>query len=216
MPDFVFETIPDHIDYPAMLERQHAQRKAVAAGDAQNTIYFLEHEPTITMGRNSHEENLLFSRDALEGKGVTVHETDRGGDVTYHGPGQLVIYPILNLEQWRCSVGWYLRSLEEVVIKTLATWDLQGERVEGYTGVWVDGAKVSAVGVGVNRWVTFHGTSINVDPDMTHFQLIVPCGITDKPVTTLKALLGGSAPSMEEVRTRYEQAFREVFTNSPE
>ena len=194
-----------------MLERQHQCRQAVADGKAPNTVFLLEHTPVITMGRNAHDENLLFSKAALTEKGVAVHETDRGGDVTYHGPGQLVAYPILNLEQCRCSVGWYLRTLEDVVIQLLASYDLKGERVEGLTGVWVDGAKVAAIGIGVNHWVTFHGTAINVDPDMTHFQLIVPCGITDKPVTSLKALLGGTAPPMDEVRHRFQDAFVETF-----
>jgi lipoyl(octanoyl) transferase len=143
--------------------------------------------------------------------GIDVEDVDRGGDVTYHGPGQLVAYPILNLRKWKCSVSWYLRTLEEVLITTLAEFDLNGERNPGFTGVWVNGAKVAAVGVGIRDWVTYHGISLNVDPNMDHWSLIVPCGIPDKPVTSLRMLCGGAPPSVHEVADVFEDRFRRVF-----
>ncbi len=198
------------VDYATMLTRQRDRHGAVRTGRAPNTLFLLEHEPVITLGRNAHREHVLFDEDELTRRGIALTETDRGGDVTYHGPGQLVAYPILDLRHWRCSVGWYLRTLEEAVIRTLDDYGLKGERVEGLTGVWVDGAKVAAIGVGVRDWVTFHGTAINVDPDMTHFEAIIPCGITNKPVTSLRRLLG-NAPPIAEVGEGFEEAFRLAF-----
>lgn len=142
--------------------------------------------------------------------GIALEQAERGGDVTYHGPGQLVGYPILNLQQLEPSVGWYIRRLEDAIIDLLAEYGLAGERVSGLTGVWVDGAKVAAIGIGIQQWVTFHGCAINVDPDMRHFAAIVPCGIADKPVTSLKQLLG-EAPEIEEVAVRFARSFRKQF-----
>ena len=202
--------IPHLIGYAEMLARQHERRQAVAAGCAPNTLYLLEHHPVITLGRNARRENILLPVETLEAKGIDVVETDRGGGVTYHGPGQLVAYPILDLNQWRCSIGWYLRSLEEVLIRLLDEYGLRGERVKGYTGVWVGAYKVAAIGVAVHQWIAFHGSALNVAPDMDHFRAIVPCGIPDKPVASLEQLLG-AAPPMPDVMTAYEGAFRSVF-----
>lgn len=199
------------VSYTAAKEWQVARRGLVERREAPDTVFLLEHSPVITLGRNWKRENLLLAPDALRARGIEVCEADRGGDVTYHGPGQLVAYPILNLRHWRCSVGWYLRALEEVLIRVLATYALQGERLKGLTGVWVNGAKVAAIGIGVHNWVTFHGIALNVDPNMDHFRLIVPCGIADKPVTSLSLLLG-TGPPMQEVMGRFEEAFRQVFT----
>lgn len=190
---------------------QLTRRGLVERGEAPDTLFLLEHTPVITLGRNWKRENLLLSPEALRSQGIEVCEADRGGDVTYHGPGQLVAYPILNLRHWQCSIGWYLRALEEVLIRVLAGYGLQGERMKGFTGVWVNGAKVAAIGIGVHDWVTFHGVALNVDPNMEHFRLIVPCGIPDKPVTSL-ALLLGTPPPMQEVFDRFDAAFRQVFT----
>ncbi len=202
--------IEDPVDYATMLTRQRERHGAVRTGRAPNTLFLLEHAPVITLGRNAHREHVLLDDEELTRRGIALAETDRGGDVTYHGPGQLVAYPILDLRHWRCSVGWYLRTLEEAVIRTLDGYGLKGKRLEGLTGVWVDGAKVAAIGVGVRDWVTFHGTAINVDPDMTHFEAIIPCGIADKPVTSLRRLLG-NAPPMAEVAGRFDRAFRMTF-----
>jgi len=196
--------------YTDIYEAQVGRRIAVEFGDASNALLLLEHTPTITLGRKSSEDHLLRNRETLAQMGIDVIEVDRGGDVTYHGPGQLVAYPILNLNQWQKSVSWYLRSLEDVIINFLTTYGITGERMDGLTGIWVDGAKVAAIGIGIHQWVTYHGISINIDPDMNHWGLIVPCGIPDKPVTSLKALLG-EAPSLEEAMDRFESCFREAF-----
>ena len=208
--------VPEPIGYAEMLDDQRKWRTAVEERRAPSALFLLEHTPVITLGRNAQAEHVLQTRDALAQAGVDLIETDRGGGVTYHGPGQLVAYPVLDLTQWRCSVGWYLRSLEEVVIRLLSTYGLTGERLEGYTGVWVNGAKVAAIGVGVHQWVSFHGTAINVCPDMAHFGLIVPCGIADKPVTSLRKLLGAEAPTVAEVMDAFEREFLAYFRAAPE
>ena len=215
---------PQHIEtlrfmhpepYADMYECQVARRTAVEHGDNSNALMLLEHAPTFTLGRNSDEKNLLQSREALQNMGIDVLEVDRGGDVTYHGPGQLVAYPILDLQHWEQSVSWYLRTLEEVIIRFLDSFGLKGERMENFTGVWVEGAKIAAIGIGVHQWVTYHGVAINLDPNMEHWNLIVPCGIPDKPVTSLKALLGES-PSLSEAMKCFDKCFRDVFQSNRE
>jgi len=177
------------ISYDAALALQRGRRAEVESGAAPEALFLMEHAPVITLGRNADSANLRVSRDALARLGIDVVESDRGGDVTYHGPGQLVAYPILRLESRGLSITRYLRLLEQALIDTLAEFGLEGERAEGYTGVWVKGAKVAAIGVAVHRGVSFHGTAINVNPNMAHWKLIVPCGIPDKPVTSLGRLL---------------------------
>jgi lipoate-protein ligase B len=213
--DHSVETIrfPEPVPYNEAHRVQTERRVAVEEGRAGNALLLLEHEPVITLGRSFRTESLLRTGEELAEMGVDLVEADRGGDATYHGPGQMVAYPVLNLREWRPSIGWYLRSLEQVLIGLLAVYGLEGERLEGYTGVWVAGAKVAAIGVGLHNWVTFHGVSLNVDPDMTYYELIVPCGIPDKPVTCLRELLGRSLP-MEEVMDAFDQQFRSRFLTS--
>ena len=196
--------------YADVYTMQIDRRRAVERGEAGNALFIVEHEPVITLGRNFQSTSLLKTREHLARIGVDVCEVDRGGDATYHGPGQLVAYPILNLNEWTHSIKWYLRSLEEVLISLLARYGLQGERLEGYTGVWVGGAKVAAIGIGLHNWVTFHGIALNVDPNMAHFGLIIPCGISDKPVTSLKQLMP-SPPSPEDVSRDFVASFTSVF-----
>jgi putative acetyltransferase len=170
----------------------------------------LEHTPTFTLGRSSHPENILQTPAHLAELGIDVVEVDRGGDVTYHGPGQLVVYPVLRLDDWQRSVQWYLRTLEDVIIAVLDGYGIKGERMSEFTGVWVNGAKVAAIGIGVHQWVSYHGISINLNPDLRHWQMIVPCGIPDKPITTLNALLD-TPPSMPELMDAFEDAFFRIF-----
>ncbi len=212
----IVETVrlPGLTPYAPMLQKQRERREAIARSEAANTLYLLEHNPVFTCGRDFHQENLLLAPELLKARGIDVAQTDRGGDVTYHGPGQLVAYPLLNLNEWQCSVGWYLRTLEQVIIDLLAEWNVESYRVESLTGVWVAGAKVAAVGVGIHRWITFHGVAINVHPNLDHFGLIIPCGISDKPVTSLERLLP-DCPTMDEVATRFENHFRRVFDCTP-
>ena len=172
-------------------------------------MFFVEHPHVVTFGRNGKDENLLASRDQLARLGVQYYETDRGGDVTYHGPGQLVCYPIMDLKRWKRDVGAYLRALEEVLIRTLADYGIEGRRDPGATGVWVGDAKVAAMGIHLSRWVTSHGFALNVTTDLDYFRHIVPCGLT-RPVTSLTKLLG-QAPDVTELRARLIGHFGTVF-----
>mmetsp|Transcript_6693 Transcript_6693/g.14582 ORF Transcript_6693/g.14582 Transcript_6693/m.14582 type:complete len:264 (-) Transcript_6693:137-928(-) len=171
-----------------------------------DALLLMQHEPVFTLGTASDLTNLLTSPPPFN-----VVRTERGGEVTYHGPGQLVLYPILDLRSYQQDVHWYMRALEEVVIRTLGTFGLCGERVPGLTGVWVNGAKVSALGVKISRWVTMHGIAINVCPDMAHWQHIVPCGIADKPVTSLAELLPAADIEIPTVQHIVLRHFCDVF-----
>ncbi len=202
--------LPRATSYRDAMQMQHERRNAVELGRAPHALYLLEHTPVITLGRKAHAGNLLRSREELAAMGIEVCETDRGGDVTYHGPGQMVAYPILNLNAWRCSISWYLRALEEVLIRQMALYGLRGERYEGLTGVWIGGAKIAAIGIGIHHWTTFHGVALNVAPDMNHFACIVPCGIADKPVTSLARLMP-APPAMSQVMDDFARTFIEHF-----
>lgn len=195
----------------ALQERIHAARQG---GRIPDVLLLLEHPPVITLGRNSHEEHLLADRDALAQRGYEVYESARGGDVTYHGPGQLVGYPIVDLNERGRDVHRYLRDVEESLIRALARWGLEGERVKGLTGVWVGRDKVAAIGIGVRRWVTWHGFALNISTALDAFNVIVPCGIRDRGVTSLEKLLGRPMPQAEVVEA-VTSAFAEVFEAIP-
>jgi lipoyl(octanoyl) transferase len=160
------------------------------AGRVRDTLLLLEHEPVFTLGRNAKKENLLLPEEALRARGFDVFETGRGGDVTYHGPGQIVGYPILDLSPDRRDVHRYVRDLEEVLIRTCRDHGVEAGRVPGLTGVWVGREKIGAIGVRIARWVTSHGFAFNAAPDLSPFGLIVPCGIGDRGVTSLERLRG--------------------------
>jgi len=182
-----------------------------AAAEEQAYVVLVEHEPpVITLGRGAKVEHLVASRERLRQEGIEIHESSRGGDVTYHGPGQLVGYPILRLDRHGRDVHRYLRDLEEVLIRTLARFGVAGERAPGMTGVWVGGEKVAAIGVAVRRWVTYHGFALNVGVNLEHFGLIVPCGLHGKRVTSLNRLLG-RAVSIDEVKAHVLECTAEVF-----
>jgi lipoyl(octanoyl) transferase len=171
----------------ALQQKWVEQRKH---GEIPDRLFFVEHSPVITLGRNARHEHVLTPLAELQRKGIELVECDRGGDVTFHGPGQLVCYPILDLALIRKDVGWYLRTLEEALIDTLAELGLDAGRRAGMTGVWVNDAKVAAIGVHISRWVTSHGFALNVDTDLSYFRNIVPCGIAAHPVTSLQQLTG--------------------------
>ncbi|MHB9145092.1 MAG: lipoyl(octanoyl) transferase LipB [Symbiobacteriia bacterium] len=179
-------------------------------GRVPNVLLFVEHPPTYTLGRRGDPANLLVAEAELARQGTEFVPVDRGGDITYHGPGQLVGYPILDLAAWNSDLHLYVRKLEEVLIRALAGYGLAAERIAGLTGVWVGGNKVAAIGVKVSRGVTSHGFALNVTTDLGYFSQIIPCGIMDHGVTSLAALLG-TAPAMAEVRERVAAAFGEVF-----
>lgn len=189
----------------ALQQELSEQRKRQEIGDQ---LLLVEHPHVVTMGRNGHMSNLIAGEEILARTGIDFHHTNRGGDVTYHGPGQLVGYPILDLNEWKRDVHAYVRAVEDVIIQTIGQFGLQGGRVEGATGVWVDGAKICAIGVHISRWVTSHGFALNVETDLQYFQYIIPCGLT-LPVTSMRAL--GVGASMAEVKLALRQQFAKVF-----
>jgi lipoate-protein ligase B len=182
--------------------------KAAEPEDA--ALLLLEHDPVITIGRSGGARHLLASRQELARRGVDLHESNRGGDVTYHGPGQIVGYPLLRLPEGRRDVHCYLRSLEGVLIAALARFGIEGHREAGLTGVWTPGGKVAAIGVAFTRWIAYHGFALNVAPDLAAFGLIVPCGIADRPVTSMERLLG-RAPAWAEVEDALVEEFVREF-----
>jgi lipoate-protein ligase B len=179
-------------------------------GQDMDTLLFVEHPHVVTMGRNGSEANILASADILARTGTDYFETNRGGDVTYHGPGQLVGYPILDLREWRRDVHAYFHGVEQCLIDALAVFGIGAERIpeRGYEGVWVKGEKIAAIGIHISRWITSHGFALNVDTDLSYFKYIVPCGLT-KPVTSLRRL--GCAASRQEVRAAVAACFANVF-----
>jgi lipoyl(octanoyl) transferase len=202
------------VAYAEALELQARLVEERVAGSIPDTLLLLEHEPVFTLGRNARQENVLFPKGALRARGFEVFETGRGGDVTYHGPGQLVGYPILDLRPDRQDVHRYVRDLEEVMIRTCADFGVAATRIKGCTGCWVGDEKIGAIGVRLSRWVTSHGLAFNVNVDLAPFQLIVPCGIREKGVTSLARLLGREI-EVEAVSERLEQALLSVFSREP-
>jgi lipoate-protein ligase B len=187
------------------------QRKAGAVPD---TLILLEHPPVITLGRNAAERGVTASSAELAAAGIEVHRIERGGEATYHGPGQIVGYPIVNLHELRIGVASYVRNLEETMIRAAAALGVESFRYEKLTGVFTEHGKVGAIGVRVTRGVTYHGFAFNVDPDLTHYRLIVPCGMTGMPVTSVAQLLRGAGeapPLMDAARAAIVAAFLEVF-----
>jgi lipoyl(octanoyl) transferase len=198
------------IDYAEGLSLQRERVAARKAGVIPDTLLLLEHPPVYTLGRNAKKENLLTSAAELAARGAQVFEIDRGGDVTYHGPGQLVGYPILDLAQHRRDIAWYMRSLEEVLIAVARDYRIKARRQAGAPGVWVGNDKLAALGVHISRWVTSHGFAFNVNTDLRYFDWIVPCGLRDKGVTSLQKLLGRQV-EMDEVVEKVIRRFGEVF-----
>ena len=180
------------------------------AGRIPDTLLLLEHDPVFTLGRNARAENVLLSEDALRAQGFEVFETGRGGDVTYHGPGQAVGYPILDLSPDRCDVHRYVRDLEEVMIRTCADYGIQAARVAGMSGAWVGGEKIGAIGVRIARWVTSHGFALNVSNDLAPFGMIVPCGIRGRGVTSLQRQLARPV-SLADAAPRLARHLAAVF-----
>jgi lipoyl(octanoyl) transferase len=196
------------IDYSKAFELQRqlvAERKQGLIGDQ---LLLLEHPHVVTLGRNGHREHLLASEEILSRAGVSFYPTDRGGDITYHGPGQLVGYPILDLREWKRDVVGYVRAIEQVIIDMLGEYGIAAGRIPKLTGVWVEERKVAAIGVHISRWVTSHGFAVNVNTDLSYFQYIVPCGLT-KPVTSMAQL--GCVADLSDVSRSLAQHFGRVF-----
>jgi lipoyl(octanoyl) transferase len=209
-----------YTDGYALQQRVVAARKA---GAIEDLLLLCQHPHVITLGRNGKRENLLASEHVLRKKGVEFHATNRGGDITYHGPGQIVGYPILNLTNMKTDVHWYVRTLEEAMIRASADFGVTAFRISGKTGIWVETEsengpseeKLAAIGVHISRWVTSHGLAYNVATDLRYFDLIVPCGISDRKATSLEKLLSRSV-SLFEVKPRLADRLAEVFSLAPE
>ena len=203
------------VDYAEAHRAQEQLQTKRIAGEIGDTVLLLEHPPVLTMGRSAKAQHVLVSASALEALGVELHEVGRGGDVTYHGPGQLVAYPIIDLKPDRKDVRKYVASLEEAMIRTCADFGLTAKRVAGLNGAWIGERKVGAVGVRISRWVTMHGLAFNVSTDLSHFDLIVPCGITDKGVTSLARETGTDVPRAE-IEDAFVRHFSELWQSEPE
>jgi lipoyl(octanoyl) transferase len=198
------------LDYAQALRLQQEKVALRKAGAIPDTLLLLEHPHVYTLGRNAKRENLLVSSQQLAELDAQVYESDRGGDVTYHGPGQLVGYPILDLTKHRRDLSWYMRSLEEVFIGVARDFGIRAGRLAGSPGVWVGNEKLVAMGVHVSSWITSHGFAFNVNPDLGYFNWIVPCGLRDKGVTSLQKLLGKHA-GMKAVAERVIEQFGKIF-----
>jgi lipoyl(octanoyl) transferase len=199
-----------HMRYTDALAVQQRIVEERKRGDGVDTLLFVEHPHVVTLGRNAKEQHVLASEDILARSGIELYETDRGGDVTYHGPGQIVGYPILDLREWKRDVHAYFSGVEQALIDALAIFGVDARRVpqRGYEGVWVDGAKIAAIGVHISRWITSHGFALNMETDLSYFQYIVPCGLT-KPVCSLRSI--GCRASREEVMRAIAISFASVF-----
>jgi lipoyl(octanoyl) transferase len=204
-----------YADAYALQQRLMAARKANVIDDV---LLFCEHPHVITLGRNANRSNLLASENVLRQKNVELHSTNRGGDITYHGPGQIVGYPIVNLDKIKRDVGWYVRMLEETMIRTSADFDVAAYRVPGKTGIWVEAApaeeKLAAIGVHISRWVTSHGFAYNVSTDLRNFDLIIPCGISGRKATSLEKILQRSV-GLSEVKPRLSHHLAELISRAP-
>jgi lipoyl(octanoyl) transferase len=203
--------------YPEVLDLQRDLARARITGDlAQDLLLLVEHPPVVTLGRSAKERHLVLPRQALAARGIEVFEVERGGDVTFHGPGQLVGYPIVDLRRHRQDLHWYLRQLEEALIRGVARYGVEGERNAAYTGVWTAGRKLASIGVHARDWVTWHGFALNVTTDLSFFDLIIPCGIQAVTMTSIARELGRTpGPTLAEVAAALAESFAEVFALEP-
>ena len=198
--------------YAEALELQrHVARERITGALPQDVLLLVEHPPVVTLGRASKEKNLVASPAFLESNGVELFEVERGGDVTFHGLGQLVGYPIIDLKRHRQDLHWYLRKIEEALINALADYDIPAERNPSFTGVWTRGKKIASIGVHARDWVTWHGFALNVSTDLSYFDLIVPCGISGVVMTSIARELGLENVSAQDVRDRVSAKFAEAF-----
>jgi len=198
-----------HRSYEEVWNIQKDMQSKRINNEIEDILILVEHDPVYTLGKNADTNHLLQSRD----RSIDVFNIERGGDITFHGPGQLVGYPILDLANYKKSVDWYMRSLEQLTIDVLGEFGILAHRVEGLTGVWVGDEKIAAQGVRLSRWVTMHGFSLNVDPDLSFYDGIIPCGIFDRGVTSMQRLLG-TTQKMGKVKSLVIDKFNQIFIRS--
>lgn len=209
--------VNENLSLVPFLDAYDVQRRTVEMrqnDEGTDTLILLEHPHVVTVGRNATRSSLRAGPDLLKSRGVDLVETDRGGDVTYHGPGQLVGYPILRLEPGRRDIRRYVHDIEEVLLRTLDAYSIGARRDDVHRGVWIDDRKIASVGIRISRWVTSHGFALNVNTDLSYFSLIVPCGITGCTMTSIARELGRSVP-IDEVKTVVTRMFCTVFDREP-
>ena len=194
------------MSYQKVLDIQKEAQIRRLKGEIKDTIILVEHDPVYTFGKNANENHLLQNRD----ESVDVYKTERGGDITFHGPGQLVCYPIIDLSNYQKSVTWYMRTLEQITIDVLEQFNIIAKRIQGLTGVWVGDEKIAAQGVRISRWVTMHGFALNVNPDLKFYDGIIPCGIFDHGVTSMEELLG-ETQQIDLVKDKVVEVFCQYF-----
>jgi lipoyl(octanoyl) transferase len=197
-------------DYKKTWEFQKKLRDQKYLENTDDYLITVEHPPVYTLGRNGKPEHILINKDEMTARGISYYETDRGGDITFHGPGQLVVYPIFNLINYYKDVHRFLRELEQTVIDMLAKFSITAGRVAEYTGVWVNDRKICAIGINVSRWITMHGLALNVNNDLSYFRNIIPCGIVNKDITSMKEELGTDV-DITEVKKSLLRSFSETF-----
>ncbi|MBL7766703.1 MAG: lipoyl(octanoyl) transferase LipB [Chitinophagaceae bacterium] len=218
--DYQEQLLAENLDIKKRNRDRELAQSSETPQITHNHLLFCEHDPVFTLGKSGHIENLLVNNQYLADQGISFFKTNRGGDITFHGPGQIVGYPILDLERFKPDIVWYMRNLEEIIIRTLAHWGISAERSEGETGVWLDtdkphlARKICAMGVRTSRWITMHGFALNVNTDLKYFNMIVPCGIQHKQVTSMEKELGGKV-SFDEVVQKIKYYFEEVFNTTP-
>lgn len=201
----------EFIDYKEAWDLQKSTFELRHSKKLKDILFLLEHPHTYTLGKTADKKNLIGSDEYLSENKISVYDIDRGGDITYHGPGQIVGYPIIDLNEWQNDTHKYLRGLEEVIIRTCANYNITGTRVPEYTGVWIGNRKIAAIGVKISRWITMHGFAFNINTDLSLFSGIIPCGISDKEVTSL-AKETVCKMDIQEVKSLLVKNFKEVFS----
>ena len=193
-------------DYNDTWKLQKKLQSKRILGEVEDHLLLVEHPPVFTLGKNASKQHIINNSDD-----VSIIQTDRGGNITFHGPGQLVGYPILDLNHYKRSITWYMRELEQLVIDVLSEYDIKASRKKGLTGTWVKDKKIAALGVRISKWVTMHGFSLNINPDLNFYKHIIPCGIKEYGVTSMAKIMGNEVPSMDEIKTKMTKRFTKNF-----
>ena len=193
-------------DYNDTWKLQKKLQSKRILGEIEDHLLLVEHPPVFTLGKNASKQHIINNSED-----VSIIQTDRGGNITFHGPGQLVCYPILDLNRYKRSITWYMRELEQLIIDVLGEYDIKASRKKGLTGTWVKDKKIAALGVRISRWVTMHGFSLNINPDLNFYKNIIPCGIKEYGVTSMAKIMGNEVPSMDEVKTKMTKHFTKNF-----
>ena len=195
-------------DYNETWKLQKQLQSKRILGEIKDHFLLVEHPPVFTLGKNASKEHIISNLD-----NVSIIQTDRGGNITFHGPGQLVGYPILDLNHYKRSITWYMRELEQLIIDVLFEYDIDANRKKGLTGIWVKNKKIAALGVRISKWVTMHGFSLNINPDLNYYEYIIPCGIKEYGVTSMAKIMDSEAPSMDEIKIKMKKRFTKNFSS---